>query len=313
MKNLLMRFQTTKELDGYPHLKLCGGYLVFDLFDISPTVISLQLHIKDAQMVIYKETDDLSKVINKDFVHRTMLTKFFTMNISNEKAKTLLGPKSFEDLKTVNGIVLSTYCEAVLSHGLLSGDNYSEMCLSEAVAYQMSVSLRRLFANVLSLSCPTNPRNLWDKFKNFMIEDYLHKGFTQQSAEMKALHCINFFLEGVGNNIIDFCLVDFDLTKNDDNIFETMIAEETTNINFQSDIHYSESLNKEQQNAYNIILDFILNDKNEMFFIDGPGGTGKIYLYKALLFGVRSRNLIALATTSSSVATSLLPAGRTRH
>ncbi|XP_022847665.1 uncharacterized protein LOC111370210 [Olea europaea var. sylvestris] len=130
---------------------------------------------------------------------------------------------------------------------------------------------------------------------------------------MKALHCINSFLEGVGKNIIDFCLVDFDLTVNDDNIFETMISEEKTNINFQSDIHYNESLNKEQQNAYDIILDCVLNDKNGMFFIDDPGGTGKTYLYKALLFGVRSRNLIALSTALSGVAESLLPAGRTGH
>ncbi|XP_022874161.1 uncharacterized protein LOC111392984 [Olea europaea var. sylvestris] len=256
-------------------------------------------------MVTYKETDDSSKVINQDFVHRTMLTEFFRMNISNEKAKTLLykdfptyfvwdtsmriwtlrksknvigrivsanpcegemyflrvllnhirGPKSFEDLKTVNGVVLSTYCEAAFFRGLLSGNNYSEMCLSEVVAYQIPVSLRRLFANALN----------------------------------------------------------FDLIVNDDDIFEIMIAEETTNINFQSDIHYSESLNKKQQNAYDIILDCVLNDKNGMFFIDGPRGTGKLYLYKALLFGIRSRNFIALATTSSSVAASLLLASRTGH
>ncbi|XP_022851121.1 ATP-dependent DNA helicase PIF4-like [Olea europaea var. sylvestris] len=130
---------------------------------------------------------------------------------------------------------------------------------------------------------------------------------------MKALHYINSFLEGVGNNIIDFCLVDFDLTVNDDDIFENMIAEETTNTNFQSDIHYSKSLNKEQQNTYDIILDFVLNDKNVMFFIDGPEGTGKTYLYKALLFGVRSRNLIALATASLGGAASLFLASPKGH
>ncbi|XP_022841902.1 ATP-dependent DNA helicase PIF2-like [Olea europaea var. sylvestris] len=99
---------------------------------------------------------------------------------------------------------------------------------------------------------------------------------------------------------------------NDDDIFETMIAEETTNISFQSDIHYSKSLNKEQQNAYDIILDCVLNNKNEMFFIDGSGGTEKTYLYKTLFFDVRSRNLIALATISSGVAASQLPAALPR-
>lgn len=32
------------------------------------------------------------------------------------------------------------------------------------------------------------------------------------------------------------------------------------------------------------------------FFIDGPGGTGKTFLYKAILATVRSQNKIALAT-----------------
>ena len=33
-----------------------------------------------------------------------------------------------------------------------------------------------------------------------------------------------------------------------------------------------------------------------LFFVDGPGGTEKIFLYKVLLVNVRSRGLIALAT-----------------
>ncbi|XP_015160727.1 ATP-dependent DNA helicase PIF1-like [Solanum tuberosum] len=50
-----------------------------------------------------------------------------------------------------------------------------------------------------------------------------------------------------------------------------------------------------------------------IFFVDGPGGTGKTYLYRALLANVRSRGMIGLATTTSSVAASILPGGRTSH
>ncbi|KAG5606519.1 hypothetical protein H5410_028011 [Solanum commersonii] len=49
------------------------------------------------------------------------------------------------------------------------------------------------------------------------------------------------------------------------------------------------------------------------FFIDGPGGTGKSFLYRALLATVRYRGFIALATASSGVAASLLPGGRPAH
>ncbi|XP_022852703.1 uncharacterized protein LOC111374279 [Olea europaea var. sylvestris] len=49
------------------------------------------------------------------------------------------------------------------------------------------------------------------------------------------------------------------------------------------------------------------------FFIDGPGSTGKTYLYKALLTTVRCRQLIAMTIASSGVAASLLPARRAGH
>ncbi|XP_069144585.1 uncharacterized protein [Solanum lycopersicum] len=49
------------------------------------------------------------------------------------------------------------------------------------------------------------------------------------------------------------------------------------------------------------------------FFIDGPGGTGKTFLYRALLAAVRTKGFIALATASSGVAASILLGGRTAH
>jgi hypothetical protein len=50
-----------------------------------------------------------------------------------------------------------------------------------------------------------------------------------------------------------------------------------------------------------------------LFFVDGPGGTGKTYLYIALLAIIRSQNKIVVATTTSGVAASIMPDGRTAH
>ncbi|XP_030969930.1 uncharacterized protein LOC115990223 [Quercus lobata] len=49
------------------------------------------------------------------------------------------------------------------------------------------------------------------------------------------------------------------------------------------------------------------------FFVDGPGGTGKTFLYHALLASLRSDGHIAIATATSSIAATLLPDGRTTH
>ena len=51
----------------------------------------------------------------------------------------------------------------------------------------------------------------------------------------------------------------------------------------------------------------------EGFIIDGPGGTGKNFLYNTILAKVRSQGQIALAMASSGIAALLLQGGRTVH
>lgn len=53
--------------------------------------------------------------------------------------------------------------------------------------------------------------------------------------------------------------------------------------------------------------------QNNVFFVDGPGGTGKTFLYKALLAHVRALGHIALAVASSGIAALLLDGGVTAH
>jgi hypothetical protein len=58
-----------------------------------------------------------------------------------------------------------------------------------------------------------------------------------------------------------------------------------------------------------------------VFFLDGPGGTGKTFVYKLLLAHVRSEQAVrpldeqrvALAVASSGLAATLLPGGTTAH
>ncbi|XP_019248430.1 PREDICTED: ATP-dependent DNA helicase PIF4-like [Nicotiana attenuata] len=97
-------------------------------------------------------------------------------------------------------------------------------------------------------------------------------------------------------------------------------AKEAKDVHFERNIIVSEQdlmlenkLNIDQRRAYNMILDRIFSNRPGAFFIDGPGGTGKSFLYRALLATVRHKGFIALATASSGVAASLLPGGRTAH
>nr|XP_027093743.1 uncharacterized protein LOC113714146 [Coffea arabica] len=156
-------------------------------------------------------------------------------------------PKSFEDLKTYNGVQVRTFREATLLRWLLQDDNNQEHCLEEASLFHMPYELRRLFATLLVYSCPNNPRQLWLKFEAVMSEDFLRCS---------------------------------DLTL---------------------------------RHAFEIISHCIYENKSGAFFVNGPGGTGKSFLYRALLADVRSKGYLALATGISGIAASILPEGRTAH
>jgi hypothetical protein len=68
-------------------------------------------------------------------------------------------------------------------------------------------------------------------------------------------------------------------------------------------------LTQEQKGIYEQIMQNVNNGVGEIFFLDAPGGTGKTFLCK--LIQAASRSHIAVALTSSGIAATLLPGGRT--
>ncbi|XP_074313809.1 uncharacterized protein LOC141649004 [Silene latifolia] len=61
------------------------------------------------------------------------------------------GPKSFENLRSVNGVLCGSFREFAYKHGLLEADNSIEHCLEEVVRYQMPSLFRRLFTVSLKI------------------------------------------------------------------------------------------------------------------------------------------------------------------
>ena len=75
------------------------------------------------------------------------------------------------------------------------------------------------------------------------------------------------------------------------------------------------SLNSDQRNVFGAVM-AVINDPepySKVFFVDGPGDTGKTFLYNTLLAQVRSLGEIALVVASSGIAALLLQGGRTVH
>ncbi|XP_052621335.1 uncharacterized protein LOC111914195 isoform X4 [Lactuca sativa] len=206
-------------------------------------------------------------------------------------------PKSYDDLKSVNGVRVKTFREAALLHGYLLDDNTQQLCLEEASTFHMPYELRRLFATLLVYTCLNNPRQLWTCFEDAMLEDILrcNKETLSQSRHY-AFHQIDCFLKSMGKHLRDFNVLPDDY---DNSLFE----DQTKEIKVEKSIHVSEedlmtmhTLNEEQQLAFNTIIGRVDSNKLGAFFIDGPGGTGKTFLYRALLAKIRSEGHIPFAS-----------------
>lgn len=75
-----------------------------------------------------------------------------------------------------------------------------------------------------------------------------------------------------------------------------------------------EQLNKDQKQAFDKIVAAITeNPRSAQLFLQGAGGTGKIFLYTALRHHFRAQGKNVLCVASSGIAAELLPSGRTSH
>ncbi|UYV72599.1 HELQ, partial [Cordylochernes scorpioides] len=76
-----------------------------------------------------------------------------------------------------------------------------------------------------------------------------------------------------------------------------------------------ESFNAEQTAAYDQIMAAVkdVTMRPKCFFIDGPGGSGKTYLYTTLMHSVRGMNQVVLPAATTGIAANLLKGGKTIH
>ncbi|GJX03276.1 DNA helicase [Tanacetum coccineum] len=72
-------------------------------------------------------------------------------------------------------------------------------------------------------------------------------------------------------------------------------------------------LDSDQKAIYDMVLRVANENKQEMIFVYGHGGTGKTFLWRTLINTMRSEGKIVLAVASSRIASLLLPAGCTTH
>ena len=234
------------------------------------------------------------------------------------------GPTSFQDLRTLNGQVCATYREACQELNLLENDAHWDTSIADASNTAQPHQIRTLFAIILTTCFPSNPKDLWEKYKDYMSEDILHRlRATNQNPDIQftpnvyneALVSIEDICLAIANKaLVQLGMAAPNRSAND--LFDRDLQRET---HFDVDelaTFLQTNLPKlvpEQRIAYDRIMHAITSQSGGLYFLDAPGGTGKTFLISLILATIRSRKNIALAIASSGIAATLLDGGRTAH
>jgi hypothetical protein len=86
-----------------------------------------------------------------------------------------MGSTPFNDVKNINGLPCETFRGACMKLGILDDDTEWERAIERAVLSCMPCHIRQLLVTLLTSCDIGSPRQLFDRFKIKMMEDYTHK------------------------------------------------------------------------------------------------------------------------------------------
>ncbi|XP_028752703.1 uncharacterized protein LOC114712351 [Neltuma alba] len=239
---------------------------------------------------------------------------------------TVRGPTSFDDIKTVDGMVHDTFKSACFVLGLLQDDNEYITAIKEAAIWASGIQLRRLFVSMLLCCSLQQPDIVWKETSKLLSEDLFYISYNDpvssdihislSQKENAALKEIDNLLHANGKSLHEFPSLPLPIETATIDLHNHLILQELSydrQALSEEANTLSQSLNDEQLLIYNIILSAVNLSDGGFFFVYGYGGTGKTFLWNALITTLRAKGEIVLPVASSGIAATLLPYGRTAH
>ena len=231
------------------------------------------------------------------------------------------GVTSFEDLRTVQGHIHATFKDAARAMGLLEDDAEHRRCLQEAAVMNMPSQLRQLFATLMVFQTPSDIRALFDEFKEAMCDDFIrHDHLHDPEAALQDRHIhlclwtIDACLRVHGKSISD---IEFsDLPQLPHNFVHPQNHNDQIDIVHERQLgeHMLHQLNNDQRHIHDTIVNAITSDSHQnCYFVDGPAGTGKTFLYNTVVHNLQALGIQVKCMAYSGIASTLLINGATAH
>ena len=238
------------------------------------------------------------------------------------------GPTSFQDLLLYNGVLAATFKDSCVNRGLLEDDSEWDACMAKSQHASMPNQMRILFSTIIAFGPPNDVQLLLHKYIEGMSENWSHLNTLTHNA--KAIENIEMLLQHYNKTIHNYCTPNFlsdlgyphhlegELELDDDDVFHDMNNE--TEVEFDNnDIN---KLNECQKKVFDEITHSVLssnnnteNDltQNKLFFVDGPGGTGKSFTFNTILGHLKAQGIECMALATTGIAACLLLQGSTAH
>ncbi|KAJ1268745.1 hypothetical protein BS78_07G158400 [Paspalum vaginatum] len=254
----------------------------------------LPVHLPLMNIVKMKSDEKLAQIAKDLNYAKTMLTEWFTANKEHEDARELTYyefPRKQRGFKIgrlyyVNPaegeifylrMLLMIVKEACAARGLLDDDKEWYHTYQEATNWATSFQLRNLFVIMLTYCQIKDEKEIFNATWHTMqcLLEELKELFSKNGQEINAYNLPKRYS-----------------TKKVDN---------------------KNRLIQEEMNCDTNIVNSVLASNGNFNFVSGHGGTGKTFLWNAIVSYLRARKKIILTIASAGVASLLLPNGQTAH
>ncbi|CAH1431856.1 unnamed protein product [Lactuca virosa] len=317
-----------------------------------PSVVRLPIHLPGQQQIGYREDDDIDDVLDKPYVASSMFTAWMECNAVNGDARKLTyvefptkfvrkcgeayflrillskvkGPKSFEEIRTVNGEEYSSFRDACYALGLLDDDKEYIDAIKEASHYGSGFYIQFLFATLLMCNSMSKPEVVWENTWEYLADGILYNqrqrfkspdlSFNEDQLKNLTLFEIEQVLLRNKLSLKSYKNIPISDVDSVSSSNYRLITEE---LDYDIPVTKTEfdrmflALKNEQRYIFLDIMSAAKENKGGVFFVYGYGGTDKSFLWKTISAAIRKDGHIVLNVASSGIASLLLPGGRTAH
>ena len=109
------------------------------------------------------------------------------------------GPTSYEDIRTVDGVLYPTYEDACYALGLMDDDKEFIEAIKDASDCSSATYARKLFARMLVSKSLSQPHVVWEATWEYLTDDILYKkrretGRPGEFCLIKFFYCKNVYV-----------------------------------------------------------------------------------------------------------------------